>query len=61
MYKIVNGDAQSYLIDLLSNRVYDITAYNLRNRNVFEIPFSRLYSFENSYIPSILKSQTLAS
>ena len=31
MYKIVNGDASSYLIDLLPNRVNTITAYNLRN------------------------------
>ena len=29
MYKIVNGDAPSYLIDLLPNRVNNITAYNL--------------------------------
>ena len=28
MYKILNGDAQSYLIDLLPN-IKDITAYNL--------------------------------
>ena len=28
MYKIVNGDAPSYLIDLLPNKVNDITAYN---------------------------------
>ena len=42
MFKIVNGDAPSYLIDLLPNRVNDITAYNLINRNDFEIRFSRL-------------------
>ena len=55
MYKIVNGDAISYLIDLLPNRVNDIIAYNLRNSNDFEIPFSRLCSYENSYFPSTLK------
>ena len=55
MYKIVNGDAPSYLIDLLPNRVNNITAYNLRNSNDFEIPFSRLCSYENSYFPSTLK------
>ena len=55
MYKIVNGDAPSYLIDLLPNRVNSITAYNLRNSNDFEIPFSRLCSYENSYFPSTLK------
>ena len=55
MYKIVNGDAPSYLIDLLPNRVNNTTAYNLRNSNAFEIPFSRLCSYENSYFPSTLK------
>ena len=55
MYKIVNGDAPSYLIDLLPNRVYNITAYNLRFSNDFEIPFSRLCSYENSYFSSTLK------
>ena len=55
MYKIVNGDVPSNLIDLLPNRVNNITAYNLRNSNDFEIPFSRLCSYENSYFPSTLK------
>ena len=36
-------------------RVNNITAYNLRNGNDFEIPFSRLCSYENSYFPSTLK------
>ena len=55
IYKIVNGDAISYLIDLLPNRVNNITAYNLRNSNDFEIPFSRLCSYENSYFLPTLK------
>ena len=55
MFEIVNGDAPSNLIDLLPNRVNDITAYNLRNRNDFDIRFSRLCSFENLYIQSTLK------
>ena len=55
IYKIVNGDAPSYLINLLPNRVNNITAYNLRNSNDFDIPFSRLCSYENSYFPSTLK------
>ena len=41
MYKTVNNDAPSYLIDILPNRVNEISTYNLRNRNDFEIPFSR--------------------
>ena len=55
MHKIVNGDAPSYLIDLLPNRVNNITAYNLGNSYDFEIPFSRLCSYEYSYFPSTLK------
>ena len=55
MYKIVNGDAPSYFIDLLPNRVNVINTYNLRNRKNFEIPFSRLCSYETSYSPSTLK------
>ena len=55
MYKIVNGAAPSYLIDLLPNRVNNINTYNLRNRNTFVIPFSRLSSYETSYFPSTLK------
>ena len=43
MFKIVNGVASSYFIDLLPNRVNNITAYILRKSNVFEIPFSRLF------------------
>ena len=55
IYKIVNGDAPSYLTDLLQNRVNYINAYNLRNRNDFEIPFSRLCSYETSYFSLTLK------
>ena len=52
MYKIVNGDSQSYIIYLLPNRVNDINTYNLGNRNNIEIPFSRLCSSETSYFIS---------
>ena len=55
MYKIVNGDAPLYLINLLPNRVNNRTAYNQRNSNDFEIPVSRLRSYEDSYFPSTLK------
>ena len=37
MYKIANGNAPSYILDLLQNRVNNITANNQRNRNYFEI------------------------
>ena len=55
MYKIVNGDAPAYLIDLLPNRVNDINTYSLRNSNGFQISFSRLCSYETSFFPSTLK------
>ena len=48
MYKIVNGEAPSYLIDLLLNRIDNAVAYNLINRNYFEIQFSRLCSIYTS-------------
>lgn len=55
MYKIVNGNVPSYLTDLLPNRVNEANNYNLRNRNDFKIPFSRLCSYESSFLPSTLK------
>lgn len=55
MYKIINGEVPSYLTDLLPNRVNDTSTYNLRNRDDFIIPFSRLCSFESSFFPSTLK------
>ena len=57
MNKTVNGDAPSYLIDSLPNRVNNIATYNLKNSNDFEIPFSRLCSYDNSYNLSTLKLQ----
>ena len=42
-------------LTLLLNRVNDINTNNLRNRNDFEIPFSRLCFYETSYFPSTLK------
>ena len=55
MNKIVNNDTPTYLNDLLPNRVNETNNYNLRNRNNFEIPFTRLCSFESSFFPSTLK------
>ena len=55
MYKIVKNDTPTYLNDLLPNRVNETNNYNLRNRNNFEIPFSRLCSFESSFFSSTLK------
>ena len=43
MYKIVNNDVPSYLLDLLPNRVNETNIYNLRNNTEFVIPFTRLW------------------
>ena len=55
MYKIVNNDVPSYLLDLLSDRVNETNIYNLRNNTDFVIPFTRLCSYESSFFPSTLK------
>ena len=55
MYRIVNADAPAYLTDLMPNRVSDMSNYNLRNNQDFNIPFTRLCSFETSFFPSTLK------
>ena len=55
MYKIINNDAPSYLTSLLPHRVNEISNYNLRDNENFEIPFLRLCSFETSFFPSTLK------
>ena len=55
MYKIVNNDVPSYLLDLLPNRVNETNIYNLRNNTDFVIPFTRLCSYESSFFPSTLK------
>ena len=55
MYKIVNNNVPSYLTDLLPSRVNENSTYNLRTGNNFEIPFTRLCSYESSFFPSTLK------
>ena len=50
MYKIINNDSPSYLVDLLPYRVQEISNYNLRSRENFDVPFSiyvhmKLHSF----------------
>ena len=55
MFKIVNNETPSYLKNLLPNRVGDQTHYQLRNNKTYEVPYSRLCSYENSYFPSTLR------
>ena len=55
MYKIIHNDAPSYLSDLLPNRVNEAVSYDLRNHQNFQVPFSRLCSFDSSFFPSTLR------
>ena len=55
MYRIANADAPAYLTDLMPSRVSNVSNYNLRNNQNFNIPFTRLCSFETPIFPSTLK------
>ena len=55
MNKIISNDFPSYLVDLLPYRVQEISNYNLRRRENFDVTFSRLCSYETSFIPSTLR------
>ena len=55
MFKIVNNEASGYLRNLMPNRVGDQLHYQLRNNQNYEVPYSRLCSYENSYFPSTLR------
>jgi hypothetical protein len=51
-YKIINGKAPQYLLDLLPGRVRGRTDYPLRNRQNIDVPRSRIQLYANSYFPS---------
>ena len=55
MYKIVNNESPSNLSDILPNRVDQAANYNLRNSENFQVPFSRLCSFDSSFFPATLR------
>ena len=55
MYKKVNSESPSYLSDLLPNRVDQAANYNLRNSENFQVPFSRLCSFDSFFLPATLR------
>ena len=55
IYKIINNEVPEYLTNLLPNRVGEQTHYHLRNNQNFEVPYSRLCSYENSVFPSTLQ------
>ena len=49
-YRIVNGQAPKYLIDILPPKVMDIVPYPVRNANDFIIPRYRVETFKRSFI-----------
>ena len=55
MFKIANNEIPGYLKNLLPNRVGDQTHHQLRNKQNYEVPYSRLCSYESSYFPSTLR------
>ena len=54
-YKIVNGNAPKYLIDLLPSTVQDRTTYNLRNRSQRDTQLTRLNCLTYSFFPTTTK------
>jgi hypothetical protein len=54
-FKIVNGNAPKYLIDLLPSTVQNRTNYNLRNRNTRDTELTRLNCLTYSFFPSVTK------
>jgi hypothetical protein len=52
MYKILNGKAPQYLIDLVPGLVQDRTGYMLRNRGNLDNPLARLNLLAHSFLPS---------
>ena len=55
LHKIINNKAPVYLQDLLPDTVGATSSYDLRNSANFEVPFTRLCSFETSLFPPTLK------
>ena len=55
MHKSINNKAPVYLQNLLPDTVGATSSYDLRNSANFEVPFTRLCSFETSFSPSTLK------
>ena len=55
LHKIINNKAPVYLQDLLPDTVSATSSYDLRNGANFEVPFTRLCSFETSFFLSTLK------
>ena len=54
MYKIVNGLAPTYLLNLITKEDYD-RRYNLRIKKPLKIPYCRLETFSRSFFPRTAK------
>ena len=54
MYNMYLGHAPSYLCDLLSPMVRDVTNYPVRNRNDYTVPRCRLSLYQFSFIPFVI-------
>ena len=54
MYNMYHGHAPSYMCDLLSPLVRDVTNYPVRNRNDYTVPRCRLSLYQSSFIPSVI-------
>lgn len=55
LYKLHNNIAPDYLLNLMPNRVNNVSNYNLRNQNNYVIPRCRLTVFEKSFLPDTLR------
>jgi hypothetical protein len=52
LFKIENGQAPSYLQDLVPAPIEARTRYNLRNRADLQVPFARLATYSQSFFPA---------
>jgi hypothetical protein len=55
LYKIITGEAPSYLTQLVSPRVGENNRYNLRNQDDFTQIFCRTESFSKSFFPATIR------
>jgi hypothetical protein len=55
MFKIMNGKAPMYLIDLEPILVQERTGYMLRNRGDIDVPYARTNLYSNSFFPSTIR------
>jgi hypothetical protein len=54
-YKMVYGLAPPYLMNLLPDKVHQQSRHNLRNRNDFTTPITRINAHKYSFLPSTIR------